>query len=50
MKGEKDPWDLIFFLNTSSKESETEIFIAVYVSGLVFFLQRETMLSLGTTE
>lgn len=37
MKGEKDPWDLIFFLNTSSKESETEIFIAVYVSGLVFF-------------
>lgn len=32
-KERKDLWDLIFFLSdTSSKESETEIFIAVYVS------------------
>lgn len=38
MRGEKDLWDLIFFLSdTSSKESETEIFIAVYVSVFFFF-------------
>lgn len=51
MRGEKDLWDLIFFLSdTSSKESETEIFIAVYVFDFFFPLQRETTLSFGTTE
>lgn len=49
MRGEKDLWDLIFFLSdVSSKDSETEIFIAVYVSDF-FFLQRETTLALSTT-
>lgn len=46
---EKDLWDLIFFLSDISlKESETEIFIAIYV-WIFFFLQRETTL-LGTAE
>lgn len=41
MSGEKDLWDLIFFLSdVSSKDSETEIFIAVYVSDFFSFKER----------
>lgn len=50
MRAEKDLWDLIFFLSdVSSNKSETEIFIAGYVSDSFFSLQRKTILSLGTT-
>lgn len=42
MRGDKDLWDLIFFLSdVSSKDSETEIFIAVYVSDFFFFPFKE---------
>lgn len=42
MRGEKDLWHLIFFLSDiSSKESETEIFIAVYVSDFFFPSKRD---------
>jgi len=41
MRGEEDLWDLIFFLSdVSSKDSKTEIFIAVYVSDFFSFKER----------